>query len=174
MPRNSKSSVTTSTFSIRCLCNSDSTSSSSAPSRTVTSRSCGVMTVDTGASRFVSNRRSLPVTMPMVALPSTTGTPEMPIAFVRSITSRIVISGDTVIGSRTMPLSNFLTRRTSRACMSGLMLRWMMPMPPSWASEMARRASVTVSIAADRSGILSVMPVVSRVERSTSRGRTSE
>ena len=32
------------------------------------------------------------------------------------------------------------------------MFLWMMPMPPSWAMAMARRASVTVSIAAERIG----------------------
>ena len=36
------------------------------PSLTVTRRSCGVMTADTGASSCVSNRRSRPVTMPTV------------------------------------------------------------------------------------------------------------
>jgi hypothetical protein len=35
------------------------------------------------------------------------------------------------------------------------MFLWTMPMPPSWAMAMARRASVTVSMAADMSGILS-------------------
>jgi exodeoxyribonuclease VII large subunit len=71
------------------------------------------------------------------------------------------------------PLSYFLTRRTSRACSSGVMFLWMMPMPPSCASAMARRASVTVSIAAETSGRFSRMLARQRVERSTSRGSTS-
>jgi hypothetical protein len=68
----------------------------------------------------------------------------------------------TVIGSLMMPLSYFLTRRTSRGLRSMDMFLWMMPMPPSWAMAMARRASVTVSIAADTSGIFRSM---SRVRR---------
>ena len=174
MPRSSKPSDTTNTFSMRCLCSNERTSSSSAPSRTVTSRSCGVMTVETGASRCVSKRKSRCVTIPMVSLPATTGTPEMPIALVRSMTARIVMSGDTVMGSRTMPLSNFLTLSTSRACISGCIFLWIMPRPPSCASAIARPASVTVSIAAESSGRFRVMPVVTFVLRSTSRGKTSE
>src|ERR1700733_2496673 len=50
----------------------------------------------------------------------------------------------------------------------------MMPMPPSWAIVIARRASVTVSMAADRIGNPSLMLRVSVVERSTSRGSTVE
>ena len=64
MPRSSWSPFTTSTFSMRCLCSSSSTSSFGAFSRTVTRRSFGVMTVDTGASSFTSKRRSRCVTMP--------------------------------------------------------------------------------------------------------------
>ena len=37
------------------------------------------------------------------------------------------------------------------------MFLWMMPMPPSCAMAIARRASVTVSMAADTSGMLSWM-----------------
>ena len=50
MPLSSKSSSMTSTFSMRCLCSSISTSSFGALSRTVTSRSRGVITAETGAS----------------------------------------------------------------------------------------------------------------------------
>ena len=76
------------------------------------------MTEETGASSLSSKRRSRCVTMPTTLLPTTTGTPEMPRARVRSSTSRIVMSGGTVIGSRMTPLSNFFTRPTSRACAS--------------------------------------------------------
>ena len=112
--------------------------------------------------------------MPTVLSSRTTGTPEMPIACVRSMTSRIVMSGPTVIGLRTMPLSNFLTIETCWACCSIVMFLWMMPMPPSCAMAMASRDSVTVSMAADRIGMFSVMSAVRRVLRSTSRGSTSE
>ena len=47
-------------------------------------------------------------------------------------------------------------------------------MPPSCAIEIASRASVTVSIADDTSGMLSVISRVSFVFRLTSRGSTSE
>ena len=159
---------------MRCLCSSASTSSFGAFSRTVMSRSCGVMTVDTGASSFVSKRRSRCVTMPTALEPTTTGTPEMFFARVSSSTSRIVLSGEIVIGSWITPLSNFLTRCTSRAWASMLMFLWTMPMPPSCAIVIARRASVTVSMAADRIGRLRRIVRVSCVLRSASRGRKSE
>ena len=174
MPTSSWAPFTTRSFSIRCLCRSASTSSSGASSRTVTRRSFGVMTVETGASKRSSKRRSRCVTIPTAFLPTTTGTPEMPRERVRSSTSRMLMSGETVIGSRMTPLSNFFTRPTSRACASMLMLLWITPMPPSWAIAMARRASVTVSMAADSRGTFRRMPRVTRVERSTSRGRISE
>ena len=47
-------------------------------------------------------------------------------------------------------------------------------MPPSWAMAMAVRASVTVSMAALRSGMLSWMCSVNRVETSVSRGRIDD
>ena len=50
----------------------------------------------------------------------------------------------------------------------------MIPMPPSRASAIASRASVTVSIAADTSGISSVMLRVIRVAVDTSLGRTRD
>ena len=59
------------------------------------------------------------------------------------------------MGLRMMPLSYFLTASTSRAWRSVLMFLWMMPMPPSRAMAMASRASVTVSMAAETSGIFS-------------------
>src|SRR5690554_7069234 len=85
-----------------------------------------------------------------------------------------VASASMVIGSLTTPDSNFLTLRTSLACCSMVMFLWMMPMPPSWAMAMARRASVTVSMAADTSGMLSSIPRVRCVLRHTSLGNTSE
>ena len=82
--------------------------------------------------------------------------------------------GGMVIGSLTTPLSKRLTLATSAACALAGMFLCTMPMPPSCASAMARRASVTVSMAADTSGIFSSMARVSRVFRLTSRGRTVE
>ena len=59
-----------------------------------------------------------------------------------------------------MPDCERFTLSISVACWSGAMLRWMMPMPPSRARAIARRASLTVSIAAEISGIFSrILPV---------------
>ena len=48
--------------------------------------------------------------MPTTFLPTTTGTPEMPRERVSSSTWRMVMSGETVIGSLMTPLSYFFTR----------------------------------------------------------------
>jgi hypothetical protein len=112
--------------------------------------------------------------MPTRSSPSTTGTPEMWCARVSASTSPMLMSGRAVIGFLMTPASNFLTRSTSAAWRSVGMFLWMMPMPPCSASVMARRDSVTVSMAADSSGMRSRMPRVTCVPRSTSRGRTSE
>jgi len=79
-----------------------------------------------------------------------------------------------VIGSTIIPLSDFLTLSTSIACLSILMFRWMIPIPPSCAKQIAVPDSVTVSIAALRMGIFNLMLLVSIVEVSTSRGRMSD
>ena len=173
-PRSSKPPFTTSTFSMRCLCRRPRISSWEAPSRTVTSFSFGVITLATGASYWVSKRRSRLVTMPTSSFPSTTGTPEMSCSRVRPITSRMLARGGTVIGSAMTPLSNFLTMRTCRACSAAAMFLWMMPIPPAWAMPMASRASVTVSMAEDTKGMLRSISRVSREESSVSRGSTSE
>ncbi len=78
-------------------------SASEAPSRTLTSRSRGVMISRTGASSRSSKRTSRLVTMPTTALPCTTGKPETPCSFESSTTWRTVMSGVTVIGSRSTP-----------------------------------------------------------------------
>ena len=56
--------------------------------------------------------------MPTTLAPTTTGTPEIFFLRVSSMTSRMVISGLTLIGSVMTPLSNFLTRATWRAWFS--------------------------------------------------------
>ena len=61
----------------------------------------------------------------------------------------------------------------SAAWASGLILRWMIPIPPCRASAIARLASVTVSIAAERTGMLSCSLSWSAVCRSTCEGSTS-
>lgn len=173
-PRRSNASLTTSTFSMRCLCSSCSTSPSLAPSRTVIRRSFLVMMWRTGSSSFVSKRMSRLVTIPTSWPPSTTGTPEMLRARVSLSTSAMVVSGPTVKGSLMTPASNFLTLATSAACCSTVRFLCRMPIPPSWAMAMARRASVTVSMAAETIGSVSRRSRVRRVSRLTSLGRTVE
>ena len=173
-PLSSNLSFTTNTFSMRCWCNNAVISLAPASSPTVTSRSLVVITVATGSLNRVSNRRSRLVTIPTSCRPSTTGTPEMLLARVTCKTSPMVASGLTVRGSRITPASYFFTCDTSLAWRSGLMFLWMMPMPPWAAMAIARRASVTVSMAAEISGILSLMRRVRRVFRLTSRGKTWE
>ena len=62
-------------------------------------------------------------------------------------------SGGSVIGSAIIPLSDRLTLSTSEACSSIVRFLWITPIPPSRARAMARRVSVTVSMAAESSGI---------------------
>src|SRR5262249_51881088 len=73
-----------------------------------------------------------------------------------------------------MPDSERFTLSTSAACASMGMFRWMKPIPPSWASAMARGASVTVSMAAETMGTLRAIRRVRRVVTSTSEGSTSD
>jgi len=132
------------------------------------------MIAATESPAFGVKRRSRPVTMPTSSLPDTTGKPEKPSSCALRCSSLILVSGVTVTGSCTMAVSWRLTLRTSAACCSMLMFLWMMPMPPSCAIAMAKRASVTVSIAAETSGMFSSISRVRRVFRLTSFGRTSE
>ena len=85
----------------------------------------------------------------------------------------MVASGPTVTGSSTIPDSLRLTCRTCAACSSMERLRWRMPIPPWRAMAIAMRASVTVSIAADRRGTRSEMFFVKRLVVSTDEGTTS-
>ena len=82
-------------------------------------------------------------------------------------------SGGSVTGSTIMPDWLRLTLSTS-PWSSTDRLRWTMPMPPARAMAMARRASVTVSMAADTMGMASSMRGVSRVAVETSLGRTED
>ena len=73
-----------------------------------------------------------------------------------------------------MPLSAFLTRKTSRACASIVMFLCTKPRPPARAMVIARSDSVTVSMAALTSGMRKDNWRVRRVWVSTSAGRTSD
>src|SRR4051794_7523034 len=83
-------------------------------------------------------------------------------------------SGRMVTGSTIIPASLRFTRSTSSACASTGRFLWMMPIPPSWARAMARRDSVTVSMAAERIGMFISIPRQTRVRSSAWFGWTSE
>src|SRR4029077_8403477 len=76
-----------------------------------------------------------------------------------------------VTGLTTIPASNFFTLRTSSAWSAMGMLRWITPIPPAWAIAIASALSVTVSIAAEISGMPSSISRVSRVAVSVSAGK---
>ena len=76
------------------------------------------------------------------------------------------------MGLTTMPLSKRFTWRTAAACASTSMLRWSTPIPPSCAIAIAMSASVTVSMAEDRTGILSGISRVNWVRVSAWLGST--
>ena len=86
--------------------------------------------------------------------------------------SASVWSGWIVTGFTTMPDSNFFTERTCAACSSAVRFLWITPMPPCCAIAIAMAPSVTVSMAADISGMFSEMPRVRRVLVSVSVGST--
>ena len=104
---------------------------------------------------------------------STMGMPPILFSFISRKASPIVASTSNVMGSSIKPLSLLFTLRTCAACCSMLMFLCKMPRPPSRANAMASAASVTVSIAAESIGILSVILFVNCVWIFTSRGSTS-
>ena len=151
-----------------------SASSSWCPTGAVTSFSL-VMASWMGWSRLRSNWRSRLVMMPISRpWPSTIGTPEIRKRRISAMASFRRRSGPSVIGFMIIPLSLRLTRSTSAACRSIVMFLCRTPMPPARAMAMAISASVTVSMAADTSGILREMVRVRRVTVETSRGWTVE
>ena len=170
-PMQRLSSSTTSTFSMRWRCSSRLASSRPTPSRTVT-RFSEVISSLTGWLRSVANLTSRWVRMPAsLSVPgSTTGTPETPLAAIRSSAARSGSSGPMVSGFTIMPDSNFLTRRTSAACRSMDMFLWITPSPPFCAMATAMGASVTVSIAAESSGMPRSIVAVRRGRRADGGG----
>ncbi len=133
------------------------------------------MRSEMGRSMRVSNRRSRFVRMP-TSLPrsSTTGTPDIRKFAMTSSASEIFWVGRQVTGSTIIPLSERFTLSTSAACESIVRFLWMTPRPPFCAIAIARRDSVTVSIAAERIGMFRPMPGARRVFRSVSAGWTFE
>ena len=175
-PASLPSSSIRGSFSTRCLANVAMTSLAPIPTGPVMRPSV----VMTSRTRVVW--RSKPETKRMsrfVMIPtrrrsgSTTGRPEMRYCAQSASTSSIVASGVVVIGSVIMPDSLRLTWSTMAAWSSIERLRCRMPIPPSRASAIAMRVSVTVSIALDRSGVATVIRRVSREDVSASLGMTS-
>ena len=135
-----------------------------------------VISADAAMAPSVSKRMSRLVRMP-TSLPlsrSTTGKPEMRRASRMALISSSVVSGWMTIGLITMPLSKRFTWRTWSACSSTVRLRWMTPMPPAWAMAMARRFSVTVSMAEDTRGMFRTILRVSRLWVLASVGMTAD
>ena len=113
----------------------------------------------------------MPTSLPSA---STTGTPLIRCCAISACASAKVAVGTIVTGLTTMPDSKRFTWRTAATCSSGVRLRWSTPMPPNCAMAIAICASVTVSIAEDRIGMLSRMPRVSSVRVSAWLGSTAE
>ena len=115
---------------------------------------------------------TMPTSRPV---PSTIGTPEIRNRFISAAASRSGRSGPSVMGFMIIPLSLRLTRSTSAAWRSIDMFLCITPMPPARAMAMAISDSVTVSMAAETSGMLRGMARVKRLARSRpARGCTVE
>nr|KEP23645.1 hypothetical protein DA06_06290 [Georgenia sp. SUBG003] len=175
-PRSLPASSTSGSFSILCLASSAAASSELMPTGPVTR---GIRVMASRTRRLPNSlpgmkRRSRLVTMPSsTPRSSTTGSPETRYWPHRASSSASVASGPIVTGSVTMPDSDRFTTVTWCAWSSMERLRCRMPMPPSRAIAIAIRASVTVSMAAEISGILIEISRVSRAVVSTSEGITS-
>ena len=174
-PLSMPASSTRGSFSMRCSCRMWTAPSRVVSTGAVTSRSAGVIKSWMGVLMSVTKRTSRLVRMPTSRFPfSVIGTPEMWYLLMIASASPTVASGGRVMGSTIMPDSLRLTFSTSSACPSTGRLRCNTPRPPSRARAMARRASVTVSMAADNMGMLRRMPGARSTLRSTSGGSTLE
>ncbi len=112
--------------------------------------------------------------MPVSREPRVTGRPEIRYLVMISKACLNVMSGEIVTGSTIMPLSERFTRSTSSPWRSMVMFRCTMPMPPCRAMAMARRDSVTVSMAEEASGMFKSSLRVKCVRVSTSVGSTDD
>ena len=117
-----------------------------------------VMTSWTGRDMSSSKRMSRLVTMPCsTPAESTTGTPEIRYLPHMASTSAKESFGLQVIGLPTIPASDRFTRSTCPACSSIGRFRCSTPTPPCRAMAIAIRASVTVSMALETSGMRTAM-----------------
>ena len=174
-PMQRKPPSTTSSFSMRRACRSWRASSGAMPGRTVT-RPSAVIKPLTGTAGSLANRTSRLVRIPTrTPLPlATTGMPLILWRSIRALASASVWSGWMVTGSTTIPLSNFLTRRTWSACSATVRFLWMTPSPPRRAMAMAIADSLTVSIAAETRGTWRGISLANRERVSAPDGSTEE
>ena len=159
---------------MRWVCRWCLASSSVVPVGTVIRFSLVITSRTLVPARSSTKRTSRLVRMPTSFFSRTTGRPDTRYACMRSSACSTVSSGSTVMGSMIMPLSDFLTFSISSFWRSMLIFLCTMPMPPARAMEMAIADSVTVSIAAETSGIFREMDGVSQAVTSTTSGVTSE
>ncbi len=152
-PRSRPDVSTSGSFSTLLRLSRSSASARPTPTGAVTS-GIGVITSATRRSWSVTKRMSRLVTMPS-SVPSgpVTGTPEIRKRPHSSSTSATVASGPQVTGLVIIPASDRFTVSTCWACSSTDMFRCSTPTPPWRAMAMAIRDSVTVSMAADTSGM---------------------
>ena len=176
-PRRLNCWSTTRSFSTRCRCRMSFACASVVPTGTVMSFS-RVITSEMGRWTSPWNRRSrfvsIPTRRPSLRPSAVIGTPEIRYFRINSSACETRASGESVIGLTIIPLSERFTRSTSDACAWTSRFLWTIPMPPSCAIAIAIRDSVTVSMAALRSGRFRGMRRVKRVPTSTSRGREAE
>ena len=111
----------------------------------------------------------MPLRKPLTVM----GTPLMLCCCITLRAVSTVSSGGSVMGSVMMPFSLRLTLSTSRGLVRHRHVLVDDAHPPSWASAIARSASVTVSIGEEMIGMFSRTFCVSWVRTSTSRGTTS-
>ena len=131
--------------------------------------------IDSLPRRFTMARTSRRLTIPITTLfASTTGTPPIPWPLMRASTSETVVSGPTDCTCRSIISSACLTSVTSAHSSSAVMFRWITPIPPSRAIAIAMAASVTVSIAAETSGMFSAIRREKRERVSVWSGSTPE
>ncbi len=105
---------------------------------------------------------------------SVIGTPENLNRCISASASCSDALGRNVTGSVIIPLWLRFTRCTSAACRAISRLRWITPIPPWRAIAIAIGDSVTLSIAAETSGMASVMPAANVAVVSTASGSVSE
>mmetsp|Transcript_9652 Transcript_9652/g.12150 ORF Transcript_9652/g.12150 Transcript_9652/m.12150 type:complete len:238 (-) Transcript_9652:339-1052(-) len=120
------------------------------------------------STKDVSRFEIIPTSLDPILPSCVIGMPEYPNLDLMSSASWRVSCGLRQTGSVMNPFLNFLTLRTSDACVLSGRLEWMIPIPPMSAMWMAILASVTVSMGDETKGVLSLIFLVRLDEMSTS------